>query len=60
MAEDTFYNWKAQFGGITMSEVKRLKVLEDENANLKKLLAEQMQDLATMKELVSKNWRRLP
>ena len=45
-----------QFGGMTVSEAKRLKALEDENAKLKKLLAEQMLDLAAMKELVSKKW----
>lgn len=42
MSEGTFYNWKAKFGGMTVSEAKRLKALEDENAKLKKLLAEQM------------------
>ncbi|MEQ5872635.1 IS3 family transposase [Sagittula sp. NFXS13] len=54
MSEGTFYNWKAKFGGMTVSEAKRLKTLEDENARLKKLLAEQMLDLAAMKELVFK------
>lgn len=44
MSEGTFYNWKAKFGGMTVSDAKRLKVLEDENARLKKLLAEQMLD----------------
>ena len=52
----TFYNWKAKFGGMTVSEAKRLKALEDENAKLKKLLAEQMLDLAAMKDLVLKKW----
>ena len=56
MSEGTFYNWKAKFGGMTVSEAKRLKALEDENARLKKLLAEQMLDLAAMKDLVSKKW----
>lgn len=55
MSEGTFYNWKAKFGGMTVSEAKRLKALEDENAKLKKLLAEQMLDLAAMKELVAKS-----
>lgn len=49
-------NWKAKFGGMTLSEAKRLKALEDENAKLKKLLAEQMLDLAAMKDLVSNKW----
>ncbi|RAK16996.1 putative transposase [Salipiger aestuarii] len=53
MSEGTFYNWRAKFGGMTVSEAKRLKALEDENAKLWKLLAEQMLDLAAMKELVS-------
>lgn len=48
------YNWKAKFAGMTVSEAKRLKTLEDENAKLKKLPAEQMLDLAAMKELISK------
>ena len=52
----TFYKWKAKFGGLEVSDAKRLKALEDENAKLKKLLAEQMLDLAAMKELVSRKW----
>ena len=55
MSEGTFYAWKAKFGGMTVSDAKRLKALEDENAKLKKLLAEQMLDAAAMKELLSKN-----
>lgn len=46
MSESTFYHWKAKFGGMTVSEVKRLKALE--NAKLKTLLAEQMLDLAAL------------
>ncbi|ARQ60838.1 IS3 family insertion sequence transposase protein (plasmid) [Rhizobium sp. Kim5] len=42
ISEATFYNWKAKYGGMEVSEAKRLKALEDENARLKKLLAEQM------------------
>jgi len=56
MSEGTFCNRKARFGGMTVSEAKRLKTREDENAKLKKLLAEQMLDLAAMKDLVSKTW----
>ena len=55
MSEGTFYAWKAKYSGMTVSEGKRLKALEDENAKLKKLLAEQMLDMAAMKELLSKN-----
>lgn len=54
MSEMAFYNWKANVGSMTLSEVKRLKVTEDKNTKPKKLLAEQMLDLGTMKELVSK------
>lgn len=56
MSEGTFYNWKAKYGGMTVSDAKRLKALEDENARLKKLLAEQMLDAAAMKELLAKKW----
>jgi putative transposase len=54
ISEATFYNWKAKFGGMDVSEAKRLKALEDENAKLKKLLAEQMLDAAALRELLSK------
>src|SRR4051812_48214093 len=54
ISEATFYNWKARFGGMDVSEAKRLKQLEDENAKLKKLLAEQMLDAAALRELLSK------
>nr|WP_316173149.1 IS3 family transposase [Bradyrhizobium sp. SZCCHNRI2049] len=54
ISEATLYNWKAKFGGMEVSEAKRLKALEDENAKLKKLLAEQMLDAAALRELLSK------
>ena len=56
MSEATLYNWKAKFGGTDVSEAKRLKQLEDENAKLKKLLAEQMLDAAALRELLAKKW----
>ncbi len=56
MSEATFYTWKSKYGGMTVSEAKRLKALEEENARLKKLLAEQMLDAAAMKELLVKKW----
>ncbi|MBP2568021.1 putative transposase [Agrobacterium tumefaciens] len=56
ISEATFYNWKAKYGGMEVSEAKRLKALEDENAKLKKLLAEQMLDTAALRELLSKKW----
>lgn len=52
----TFYKWKAKYGGLEVSDAKRLKALEDENAKLKKLLAEQMLDAAALRELLSKKW----
>ena len=55
ISEATLYNWKAKYGGLDVSEARRLKALEDENAKLKKLLAEQMLDAAALRELLSKN-----
>jgi putative transposase len=56
MSEATLYNWKAKYGGMDVSEAKRLRVLEEENRKLKKLLAESMLDQAALKELLSKKW----
>ena len=56
VAEATLYRWKAKFGGMEISDAKRLKALEDENRRLKKLLAEQMLDNAALKDLVGKNF----
>jgi putative transposase len=56
ISEATLYNWKAKYGGLTVSEAKRLKSLADENTQLKKLLADAMLDNAALKELLSKNW----
>ena len=52
----TFYKWKAKFGGLEVSEAKRLRQLEDENGKLKKLLAEVMLDNAMLKEITVKKW----
>jgi putative transposase len=52
----TFYAWKAKFGGLEVSDAKRLKSLEDENARLKKLLAEAMLDNAVLKDIAAKKW----
>ncbi|MQB26433.1 IS3 family transposase [Agrobacterium radiobacter] len=54
ISDATFYNWKAKYGGMEVSEAKRLKALEEENAKLKKLLAEQMLDAAALRELLGK------
>jgi putative transposase len=52
----TFYKWKARFGGLDVSDARRLKALEDENRKLKKLLAEAMLDTVGLKELLAKKW----
>jgi putative transposase len=54
----TFYAWKGKFGGMDVSEAKRLKALEDENAKLKRLLADAMLDNVALKDLLSQKWRR--
>ncbi len=52
----TFYKWKAKYGGLDVSEARRLWALEAENARLKKLLADAMLDNAMLKEIASKKW----
>jgi len=55
ISEATLYNWKAKFGGMDVSDAKRLRSLEDENGKLKRLLADAMLDNAALKDLRSKN-----
>jgi len=55
-AENTLYAWKAKFGGMEVSEAKRLRELEAENAKLKKLLAESMLDQTALKEALARKW----
>lgn len=52
----TFYNWKAKYGGMTVSDARRLKDLEAENTKLKKLVAEAELDKASLKDLLSRKW----
>ena len=52
----TFFKWKAKYGGMDVSDARKLKALEEENARLKKLLAEAMLDNAMLKDLTSKKW----
>ncbi len=52
----SIYKWKAKYGGMDISEAKRLKTLENENAKLKRLLADSMLDNAALKDLLSKKW----
>jgi putative transposase len=56
VSEATLYNWKAKYGGMDVSDARRLKALEEENTKLKKLLADQMLDAAALRELLSKKW----
>jgi putative transposase len=56
ISDQTLYNWKAKYGGLEVTEAKRLKGLEEENRKLKKLLAESMLDNAALKELLTKKW----
>lgn len=56
VSDATFYKWRAKFGGMEVSDAKKLKALEAENTKLKKLLAEQMMDVSTLKEMLGKNF----
>jgi putative transposase len=56
ISSTTLYKWKGKYGGLEVSDAKRLKALEDENVKLKKLLAEAMLDNAMLKEIATKKW----
>lgn len=56
VSEATIYNWKAKYGGLEVPEAKRLPSIEDENAKLKRLLADSMLDNAALKDLLTKKW----
>jgi putative transposase len=56
ISDATFYKYKAKFGGMTVSDARRLKTLEDENSKLKRLLADAMLDIAALKNLAPKNF----
>lgn len=56
IAENTIYRWKAKYGGLEVSEAKRLRQLEQENTRLKKLLAEAELDKAMLKDVLGKKW----
>ena len=56
ISEQTFYNWKSKYGGLEVSEARRLRGLESENVRLKKLLADAMLDNAALKDLLAKKW----
>jgi len=56
ISEATLYNWKAKYGGLDVSEARRLKALEDENGKLKRLLADAILDASALRELLAKKW----
>ena len=56
ISDATFYKWRSKYGGMEVSDARKLKSLEDENRRLKKLLAEQMLDNSTLKEMLTKNF----
>ena len=56
VSDATFYKWRSKFGGMEVPEAKRLKALEEENGKLKRLLADAMLDVSTLKEMLGKNF----
>lgn len=56
VTEQTFYRWKAKFGGMEASDAKKLRALEDENRRLKQMVADQALDIQALKAVVSKKW----
>ena len=56
MSEPTYYNWKAKYSGMTVSDLRRLKALEEENRKLKRIVADQTLDILALKEINAKNW----
>ena len=56
ISDATFYNWKAKYGGLTINEARRVRLLEDENGRLKHIVAEQALEIQSLKSVVSKNF----
>lgn len=56
VSDATFYKWRSKYGGMEVAEAKRLKALEEENGKLKRLLADAMLDVSTLKEMLGKNF----
>ena len=56
ISEATLYNWKAKFGGMDVSDARKLRALEEENGKLKRLLADAMLDASALRELLAKKW----
>ena len=58
ISEATYYHWKAKYAGMTVSDLRKLKALEEENRRLKGIVADQALDIQTLRHLLSKNWAR--
>jgi len=56
ISDATFYNWKAKYAGMTVADVRRLRELEGENAKLKRIVADQVLDIAALKDLLNRKW----
>ena len=56
VSKGTYYEWKSKFGGMTVSEARRLRALEGENAKLKRLVADQALDIIALKDVISRKW----
>jgi putative transposase len=56
ISENTFYRWKAKYGGLEVSEAKRLRQIEEENRRLKQMVADQALDIQALKEVIKKKW----
>jgi putative transposase len=56
VSSPTFYKWKAKYGGLEVSEARKLKALEEQNAKLKRMVAEAMLDNVALKDLLGKKW----
>lgn len=56
VSDATFYKWRSKYGGMEVSDARKLKALEEENGRLKKLLAESMMDVSTLREMLGKNF----
>ena len=56
ISDTTFYNWKAKYAGMTVADVRRLRELEGENAKLKRIVTDQVLDIAALKDLLNRKW----
>ena len=56
ISKNTFYNWRSKYAGMELSDLKKMRELEDENSKLKKLVADQALDIQALKAVLSKKW----